>query len=77
MLCTTLRKIKEHSPCEDGWKKLLRHLGKTKCDDEALPFAVIVKSNGLVCALWCCRSAPVYNKEWRIFALWCAVQDKH
>ena len=31
---TTLNKIREHSPCESGWRKLLAHLGKTKSDDE-------------------------------------------
>jgi hypothetical protein len=34
MICTTLKAIKEHSPCSEGWKKLLKHLGKTKCDEE-------------------------------------------
>ena len=35
MMCTTtLNKIREHSPCQDGWKMLLTHLGKTSADDE-------------------------------------------
>jgi len=37
MITTTLNEIKKHCPCEDGWKKLLKHLGKTKADDEPLP----------------------------------------
>ena len=77
MLYTTLNKIRAHSPCESGWKKLLAQLGKTQADDELLPFAVILKSNGLDDALWCCRSAPEYDREWRLFAVWCARQVQH
>ena len=76
-LFTTLNKIRAHSPCESGWKKLLAHLGKTAPDDEPLPFAVILKSNGLDDALWCCRVAPECEKEWRLFAVWCARQVQH
>lgn len=47
MITTTLNRIKAHSPCEAGWKKLLKYLGKTKADDVRLSFATIVKSNGL------------------------------
>jgi len=77
MLVTTLNKIKKHGPCEDGWKKLLRHLGKTKADDEELSFLTILESNGFDDALWCMRSAPEYEKEWRLFAVWCARQVQH
>ena len=47
MICTSLKKIRKRAPCKDGWEKLLAHLGKTKADDEPLPFFVIVESNGL------------------------------
>lgn len=77
MIATTLNKIREHHPCADGWKKLLGHLGKTEADDEPLPFSVILKSNGLDDALWCCRSAPEYDREWRLFAVWCSRQVQH
>jgi len=53
---TTLRKIRSHSPCADGWAKLLRHLGKTEADDEPLPITMILDSNGLDDALWCLRA---------------------
>jgi hypothetical protein len=55
MITTTLNRIKANSPCESGWKKLLKHLGKTKADDAPLSFATILKSNGLDDALWGCR----------------------
>jgi hypothetical protein len=77
MITTTLNKIREHEPCIKGWKKLLAHLGKTEADDEPLPFAIILESNGLDDALWCCRAAPEYDKEWRLFAVCCARQVQH
>ena len=77
MITTTLNKIREHQPCTNGWKKLLAHLGKTEADDEPLPFSTILESNGLDDALWCCRFTPEYDKEWRLFAVWCARQVQH
>ena len=77
MITTTLNRIREHSPCHEGWAKLLRHLGKTKADDEPLPFAVILESNGLDDALWCCRAEPQHTKEWRLFAVRCARRVQH
>jgi len=77
MIYTTLNKIKAHRPCQDGWKKLLKHLGKTRADDEPLSFEHILNSNGLYDALWCCRTAPEYDKEWRLYAVWCARSVQH
>ena len=57
-ITTTLKAIRRHSPCEDGWERLLKHLGKTKADDEPLKFSTILESNGLDDALWCLRSLP-------------------
>jgi hypothetical protein len=74
---TTLNKIRDCSPCQEGWTKLLRTLGKTKADDEAVPFEVILDSNGLDDALWCLRSTPEYAKEARLFAVWGARQVQH
>jgi len=74
--CTTLNRIRENRPCKKGWAQLLLHLGKTKADDEPLPYSVIVESNGLEGALWCCRAEPEH-KKWRLFAVWCARQVEH
>lgn len=76
-ITTTLNRIRAHSPCREGWAKLLRHLGKNEADDEPLPFSVIVTSNGLDDALWCCRAEPGHDREWRLFAVWCARQVPH
>ena len=69
MIYTTLTRIREHEPCTDGWQKLLRHLGKTRPDDEPLALSVILESNGLDDALWCLRSVPEENKRWRLLAV--------
>lgn len=77
MIYTTLNKIREHGPCEDGWVQLLSFLGKTKADDEPLPLLTILESNGLDDTLWCLRSVPEYDREWRLFAVWCARKVQH
>jgi len=75
---TTLNELRIHSPCELGWEKLLKHLEKTKSDDEPLSFLTLLESNGLDDALWCLRAAP---KDWepgiRMYAVWCAKQVEH
>lgn len=77
MTYTTLHKIRAHSPCADGWAKLLRHLGKTQADDEPLAFATILDSNGLDDALWCLRAVNGHEREVRLFAAWRARQVQH
>jgi len=72
MHTTTLNRIRRCHPCQDGWHTLLTGLGKTEADDEPLSFARIVEINGLDDALWATRSAPEYDKDWRLFAVWCA-----
>ena len=58
MLITTLNKIREHEPNRHEWQRLLRNLGKTKADDEPLPFLRILESNGSEYAAWCLRTLP-------------------
>ena len=74
---TTLNLIRSHSPCPEGWEKLLKHLGKTKADDEPLPLRVILESNGFEDALWCLRAVPNCDKEARLYGVWCARQAQH
>ena len=69
---TTLNKIKLHSPCEDGWKKLLNYLNKTEADDEVLELRTILESNGLDDTLWAFRAVYGKDKEIRLFAADCA-----
>lgn len=74
---TTLEKIRAHSPCAEGWTQLLAHLGKTKADNEPLPLSVILESNGLNDTLWCFRAVDGFEREKRLFAVWCARQVQH
>ena len=77
MLTTTLVAIRKHKPCESGWQKLLKHLGKTGADDTPLGFDVILASNGLNDALWCLRTADGGIVVARRFALACARHVEH
>jgi len=74
---TTLNKIRACAPCAEGWKKLLKHLGKRKADDEPLNIKTILESNGLDDALWCLRAVDGKDKEIRLYAVWCAQQVQH
>jgi|AntAceMinimDraft_13_1070369.scaffolds.fasta_scaffold34278_3 hypothetical protein len=74
---TTLNQIRENSPCTDGWQKLLVHLGKTQADDEPLSIITVLDSNGLADALWCLRAVEGYDREIRLYTVWCARQVQH
>ena len=74
---TTLNKIRQHAPCSDGWKKLLKSLGKRKSDDEPLSILTILESNGLDDALWALRAVEGHDREIRLYAVWCARQVQH
>ena len=74
---TTLNKIRGHAPCADGWKKLLKNLGKTKADDTPLAITTILESNGLDDALWCLRAVDGYQREMRLYAVDCARSVQH
>ena len=54
-ITVTLDAIRKAYPCEDGWEKLLKSLGKTKADSEPLPLITILESNGVEDAIWCLR----------------------
>ena len=74
---TTLNKIQACDPCPDGWAKLLKYLGKTEADDEPLAIATIIDSNNLSDALWALRAVEGYDREIRLYAVWCARQAQH
>lgn len=64
-------------PCTDGWRKLLRYLGKTKADDEPLLFSTILESNGISDALWCLRAVKGRDRDMRLYAVWCGRRVQH
>jgi Trp operon repressor len=72
---TTLNKIKEHNPCEDGWKKLLTFLNKTEADDEELSLLTILQSNGFNDALWALSAVEGHDKEIRLILRLCRISS--
>jgi hypothetical protein len=60
---TTLNEIQKHNPQKDLWETLLRHLNKTKPDDEPLSLSTVLESNGLDHALWCFRAVKGFVRE--------------
>jgi hypothetical protein len=74
---TTLNEIRDHSPCHDGWQKILKTLGKTKADDEPLSLLTILDSNGLDDALWSACAIKGHDRDFRLFAVWAARQVQH
>lgn len=71
---TTLARIRAASPCQDGWEKLLKNLGKAKADDEPLLLLTVLDSNGLDDALWVLSYAMPDDRLARHFQAWCAEQ---
>jgi hypothetical protein len=74
---TTLNQIRAHSPCRDGWEKLLRGLNKTAADDEPLWIDQVLDHNGFDDALWCLRAVEGCDREIRLYAVWCARRVQH
>ena len=73
---TTLKAIRNYTPCGPGWEKLLAYLGKTEADDAPLALTTILDSNGLDDAIWALRAVDDVRKV-RLFAVACARQVQH
>jgi hypothetical protein len=69
MIYTTLKRIRVHNPCGNGWVKLLKALNKDKPDDEPLPMTTILDVNGFDDTLWCLRAEPQNSNIWRLLAV--------
>ena len=65
---TTLTKIKQHTPCTEGWAMLLLFLNKTEEDDDELLIKTILESNGVKDAIWALRAVEGYDREIRLMA---------
>ena len=74
---TTLNDIRAFNPCKEGWKTLLKSLGKTEADDEPLPLLQILESNGLFDALWCIRAVDGFESEKQLLAVAFAREVEH
>ena len=76
-LTTTLNRIWACNPCDEGKERALKAAGKAAPDDEPITYQQIIEAVGLEDALWCCQAEPRYNREWRLFAVWCARRVQH
>jgi len=74
---TTLNKIRAHHPCQEGWTKLLTHIGKTKADDEVITLKTVLESNAIDDALWTLRASDAPEATMRAYACWCALSVAH
>ena len=78
MITITLQKIRDASPCTDGWKNVLESKGGKSADMGAeFPLSDVLESNGLDDTLWCMRCMPEHDRLWRKYAVWCARQVQH
>jgi hypothetical protein len=78
MITITLNKIRAHSPCESGWKTLLKSKGGTTADYSVeFPLTDVLDISGLHDTLWCLRCLPEHDNLWRLYAVWCARQVQH
>ena len=69
---TTLKQIRGHSPCPDGWKLLNNNLGSDYGDDTPLTFKQIFESNVYEDMFWCLRAVDEkYYPLWRHLAVPC------
>lgn len=71
----TLNAIRAQRPCEDGWRKLLAHLGKKRADNEPFPLVTVLHSNGLEDALRCLQALPA-EFDGRVRLLACAFAER-
>lgn len=71
MIYTTLQRIREHSPCTSGWKRLVRHLGAEFPMDKPFPMVEILNAEGkgIDDCLWALRAEPQPEKIYRLYAV--------
>lgn len=76
-ITTTLNRLRVHETCAPVLEKPLYQLGKTRADDEPLPFSTILDRNGLVNTLLCCQAEARHDKLWWHFAVVCIESVRH
>ena len=75
---TTLRKIREHRPCPERYRKLYKSLGgvKTYGEDTIITLEQIIDYNGLDDALWALRACNGSNVEKFVRLLACDYAER-
>jgi len=64
---TTFQTIKDHRPCNEGWKKLIK-FHQPKSLKQEVSFAEILRSNGIEDAVWALRVIEDKKKVMRFSA---------
>ena len=78
MITITLQKINDKNPCLSGWDTILSAHGGENADMNAgFPLVDALETNSLDDVIWAMRCLPEYDREWRLFAVWCARQVHH
>lgn len=75
MIKITLRQIKEHDPCKDGWDKIYAAQGPDL--DEPFNLVEALDSNGFDDTVWALRCLSGYDNLWKRYARWCAERVTH
>lgn len=79
-LTTTFQRLRDAGACQDGYRKLAKHLGGVDAYgmDKPINLLVILDSNGLDDTLWCLRATEQdATKIVRLFAADCAESVLH
>ncbi len=65
MITLTLRQIRDHKPCKDGWPKLVKNLGGLEKYglDTPVTFEQIYKSNGYSDTFWALQCIGIEHEN--------------
>ncbi len=84
----TLKQLRDNKACVNGYNKVVSALKGIEydCDketyirfkhDEPISLISILETNGFNDALWCLRCNREWDRDSRLFAVWCARQVQH
>ena len=84
----TLKQLRENEACVSGYNKIVSALKGIEFDseretyirfkhDEPISLISILDSNGIYDSLWCLRCNREWDRDSRLFAVWCARQVQH
>ena len=83
----TLKQLRQHGACVDGYNKVVCMLNGVKYkeretymrfeQEEPISLIDIANNNGIDDAIWCLRCNQEWDRDSRLFAVWCARQVQH
>lgn len=77
MLSTTLDRLVEVGIDKSGYDALRSRLADDRKGSDPLPYAQILRSGGLMLALWCTRAEPRYARQWMQYGVKCLRRVQH